>query len=46
MNSYYQAFKQYLNYVANGEGRKRDTIYIEDEYRLTAVCFYKVVQQD
>lgn len=34
-NIYYQAFKQYLNYVVNKEGRKIDTIYIEDEYRIT-----------
>ncbi len=34
-NVYYQTFKQYLNYVQIKEGRKIDTIYIEDEYRMT-----------
>jgi hypothetical protein len=34
-NIYYQAFKQYLNYVQTEEGRKIDKIYIEDNFRMT-----------
>jgi hypothetical protein len=34
-NIYYQALTQYLRYVKTNESRSIDTIYIEDEYRLT-----------
>lgn len=34
-NIYYQALVQYLHYVKTVEHREIDTIYIEDEYRLT-----------